>query len=237
MSNELNADRCFAFIGCQINPPPHAHYASQVRPNPTVTISRQTGSGAMDIASRLAVYLQARAPGPRGVWTVFDKNLVEKVLEEHNLPKELAKFMPENRVSAIQDMVEEVLGLHPPSWTLLRQTTETILHLAELGNVILVGRAANVVTRQMKNAFHVRLVAPLEKRVEQVVARGKIGREDALDFIKREDLGRRRYLKDYFKADIDDIMLYDMVVNTGRIPPQEAAQLIGDAIIHWAQTL
>ena len=235
MNIGTNADKCLSFISCHLNPQtqsqqPHA------RPRPAVTISRQTGSGALVIAAELAKLLQARNPVPCQ-WTVFDKNLVERVLEEHNLPKEVAKFMPEDRVSAVQDMMEEVLGLHPASWTLHRQTTETILHLAELGNVIIIGRAANVITRQMKNAFHVRLIAPLEKRVEQFMAAKQMDRKAALEFIQREDLGRKRYLKDHFKTDIDDALQYDLVVNTARLPHGEVAHLIGEAVLHWAETL
>lgn len=228
-------DRCFAYVRSHTAPaaqrhPPHAP------PRPSVTISRQSGSGAMAIANKLADFLQTRDPAPGG-WTVFDKNLVEKVLEEHSLPKEVARFMPEDRVSAIQDMMEELLGLHPASWTLLRETTETILHLATLGNVILVGRGSSVITRQLNNVFHVRLIAPLEKRVEVVMKRSHLTRMAALASIEKEDRGRERYLKRYFKADIDDRLLYDLVINTARIPPDTAAQLIGEVVLRWAKTL
>ncbi|MBI5385463.1 MAG: cytidylate kinase-like family protein [Verrucomicrobia bacterium] len=235
MPTGASLERCFSYIGCQLNPSSHGFHPPAIL-RPTVTLSRQTGSGAMEIAHTLADYLEERRPAPRR-WTVFDRNLVERVLEEHNLPKELARFMPEDRVSAIQDMVEELLGLHPPSWTLLRQTTETILHLAELGNVILVGRAANIITRRLNNVFHVRLVAPLDQRVERVMAHAQLSHAAALDFIKKEDLGRKRYLKDYFKADIEDYELYDLVVNTARLSHPEAVRLIGDAVLHWAETL
>jgi cytidylate kinase len=237
MTTGSSLEKCFSFISCQLNPPvQEARYQPHAQPKPAVTLTRQTGSGAMEIAGRLAEHLQSRDPVPCG-WTVFDKNLVEKVLEEHNLPKQLAQYMPEDRVSAIQDMVEEILGLHPPSWTLIRQTTETILHLAELGNVILVGRAANVITRPLKNVFHVRLIAPLDKRVEQVMAHSPFDRPAAMEFIHKEDLGRKRYLKEYFRQDEDDPLLYDLLVNTGRIPHEEVARLIGDAVLSWAKML
>lgn len=35
-------------------------------------------------------------------------------------------------------MVDELLGLHPSSWTLVEHTTQTIRRLAVMGNVILV---------------------------------------------------------------------------------------------------
>ena len=85
---------------------------------PAITLSRQTGSGARAIAGGTRRFLQSHDTVPCP-WTVFDKSLVEKVLEEHKLPKETARFMPEDRVSAIQDAVEELLGLHPSSRTLV----------------------------------------------------------------------------------------------------------------------
>lgn len=230
-----NAGKCLSFISCQLNPQSKLEYP-HAKPRPAVTISRQTGAGGLAIAGELAEFLQARNPVPCH-WTVFDKNLVEKVLEEHKLPKEVAKYMPEGRVSAIQDAVEEMFGLHPSAWTLVQQTAETVLHLAELGYVILLGRAAHVITRPMKSVFNVRLIAPLEKRVEQVMAHSQMDRKAALEFIQKEDLGRRRYLKDHFHTDIDDNLQYDLVINTARLPHREVAHLIGEAVLHWAETL
>ncbi|MCX6902664.1 MAG: cytidylate kinase-like family protein, partial [Verrucomicrobia bacterium] len=192
------------------------------------------GSGAMEIAQKLSDFLQARIPGSCG-WAVFDKNLVTKMLEDHNLPKQLAEFLPEDRISRIKDMMEEVLGLHPPSDTLIHQISETIVHLAELGHVILVGRAAHVITRQAQNVFHVRLIAPMEKRQAQVMARRQMAPEAALDFIKKEDVARKHYLKAYFRADPDDDLLYDLVINTARFSPEEAATLIGEAVLAWTK--
>ena len=111
-----HSKECYSFIGSQLGPrAPRELPAVKLRPS--ITLSRQTGSGARVIAGKLAAFLQTRDP-VRHPWTVFDKNLVEKVLEEHKLPKEIAKFMPEDHVSAIQDAVEEILGLHPSARTL-----------------------------------------------------------------------------------------------------------------------
>ena len=52
------------------------------QPGPAVTISYQSGSGAHEIAQRLAEALQAAEPKAPVPWTVFDRHLVEKVLED-----------------------------------------------------------------------------------------------------------------------------------------------------------
>ena len=103
MKTGIHADKCLSFVSCQLNPQaklwqPHA------KPPPVVTISRQTGTGAMAVAAELAAFLQASQAKPCH-WTVFDKNLVAQVIEDHKLPKEVARFMSEERVSAIQDAV------------------------------------------------------------------------------------------------------------------------------------
>src|SRR5512134_998166 len=163
MENLVGLDRCSAFINCQLRPADRpGAYTEDARRLPTVTISRQAGCGALVVAEKLAALLQTRSPKGAPPWTVFDRNLMEKVLKDHNLPARLAKFLPEDRMTELQDIMDEVFGLHPPSWTVVHQITETILQLAELGGAILIGRAGNVITAKLPNVFHVRLVAPLE---------------------------------------------------------------------------
>ncbi len=235
MSAGSDLGRCLAYIGCHLTPAAqHGDRQAQAHARPSITLSRQTGSGAMEIARRLAEFLHTEAPGPCG-WAVFDKNLVAKMLEEHDLPQQIAQFLPEDHISRIRDTVEELLGLHPPSETLIRQISETVVHLAGLGHVILVGRATNVITQGMANVFHVRIVAPVEKRVNQVMTVSRQSREAALEFIRKEDAARRRYLKDYFRCDPDDALGYDLVLNTGRFEAQAAAHLIGEAFLAWSR--
>ena len=154
----------FSFINSQSNRGGTAGAEAGVRR--AVTISRQAGCGAVAVAEKLARHLQEHSPASRRAWTVFDRDLMDKVLEDHNLPAHLAKFLPEDRVSQSGRHAGGSVPAYPPSQTVIRQTTETILKLAELGNVILIGRGGNIVTAKLPNVFHVRLVAPLEDRIE-----------------------------------------------------------------------
>jgi hypothetical protein len=175
--------------------------------------------------------LQARSGDDEPHWAVFDRNLVERVLEEHHLPGRLAKFMPESWSSEVADTMDELFGLHPPSWILVRQTAETILQLAKLGNVIIIGRGANIITGRLDSVFHVRLVASLESRIKQIQESDRLDRKAALEFIQREDKGRKRYLRKFYRRDISDPLLYHLVINTDLIGYQTAAQMIGDMVM------
>jgi len=186
------------------------------------------------VGEELAAYLQAHSRKDAPPWTLFDRNLVEKVLEEHNLPERMARFLAEDRISELQDTMDELFGLHPPSWTLVRQTADTILHLVELGRVIIIGRGGGIITRNLDYVFHVRLVGSLERRLDYVQEYYKMEKKEALEFINREDRGRQRYLKKYFDLEIDDPLLYHVVINTDLIPQKLAARMIGDALLDHA---
>jgi len=219
---------CLAFINCQMQPAAAPSLPHNGRPAwRVVTISRQSGAGAHVVAEKLAGFLQATSKCTTRPWAMFDQNLVDAVLEDHRLPGRLAKFMPEDRVSEIEDALDDLFGLHPPTETLIRKTAETILHLAELGNVILIGRGANIITGKMPGVCHLRLIAPLNRRVEYISQLRGIGKKGAMEFIRREDRGRRRYLKKYFGHDIDDPLLYHVVINTDRLGHEGAATMIG----------
>ena len=170
--------------------------------------------------------MQARTPEEEPNWTVFDRNIVAEVLREHHMPERLAQYMPEKWTSDVEDTLDELFGLHPPSWELVRKTAETILHLARIGNVILIGRGANVITWKLEGTLHVRLVRSFEKRVQRIQETDKLGPKEALAFIRREDKGRGYYLKKYYDKDIDDPLLYHLVINTDLISDEGAARVI-----------
>jgi cytidylate kinase len=228
----IGVEHCTSFISSQFQSGGTAGGDAEVGVRRAVTISRQAGCGALAVAEKLARHLQEHSPKHAIPWTVFDRNLMEKVLEDHDLPTRLAQFLPEDRVSYLEDIMADLLQVYPPSQTMIRQTTETILKLASLGNVILIGRGGNVITARLPNVFHVRLVAPLEQRIEHSHESYGMTKTEARKFCRREDRGRERYLKKYFHADINDASLYHLVINTGLVGYDNAAKLIGDAMLN-----
>jgi cytidylate kinase len=159
-------------------------------------------------------------------WAVFDANLAKQVLEDHKLPPNLERFMAEDARLPVEAIVEEVLGLHPSGWTLVQHTTQTILRLAGLGHTILVGRGANIITARLPNVMHVRLVAPLASRIRHSAEFYHLSEAEAARFVREQDQARRRYVRRYFNAEIDDPTLYDVTLNTGRLGFARAAEVI-----------
>ena len=201
---------------------------------PSITISRETGAGAITIAGlvakRLNLHIKDKDHCP---WTVFDQNLVEKVLEDHEMPPTIKRFLGEDApLFNLTSVVEELLNLHPSYWTMVQHTTDTVLRLARLGNVIFVGRGANVITAGFKTAFHVRLVAPLEARIRHIAEQLHLSEEAAADYVSERDRARNHYVKRNFHASVDDPLRYHLIINTGRMSFEDAARLIADAVTH-----
>lgn len=222
-------DRCLSFINSQSAPAPRA--VTPVGLRRAVTISRQAGCGAVHIAEKLAAYLQHHAPPQNAPWTIFDRNLMDQVLADHNLPTYLAKTLPEDRMSALEDMIAEIVGARPTVQKLVLQTTETVLKFADLGGVIIIGRGGNIITAKLPHVLHVRLVAPLDERIERICRDDNKSPAEARKFCLDEEASRARYLKTYFNADINDPLNYHLIVNTSLVGYENTAKLIGDAVL------
>jgi len=196
-----------------------------------VTISRQTGAGGIAIGEKLACYLDTHLPGVCH-WTVFDKNLVDEIIKDHkSLSQNIIPFLQEKAAGEIEDMLEEMLGVHPAESILVSDTNDTILRLARMGRVILVGRGSAHITHKIAGGVHVRLVGSFKKRKDCTKAYFKCNDQEAIDVMDKEDKGRTEYLKQNFDQNIHDPLLYDLVINTDSVSSTEAVSLIGDLVI------
>jgi cytidylate kinase len=86
----------------------------------------------------------------------------------------------------------------------------------------------NLITAKLKHVLRVRLVAPLEQRRRHAEQYYQLNPKDAVDFVQKHDLARRRYVRRYFNADIEDPLGYYLTINTGQVRFAEAARVIAE---------
>jgi len=225
MSESVSFEKYRAYLVSQKDRP------SGARPHqPFVTISRQAGAGAETVARLLADKLNAKSGKDEQPWTVFDKNLITKVLEDQNMPQEIARHVHEDKDTTLKALVGELLGMHPSMWTIFHHTSDTILKLARIGRCIIVGRGGNIITARLKGGLHVRLVAPESVRLAHLKSHLKLEDKAAEKYLHDEDTGRRRYVKTNFDRDIDDPLLYDAVLNTATLGFERTAATLAEMI-------
>lgn len=192
---------------------------------PFVTISRESGTGGSTFANRLAPRLDQEVPGD-SPWTVFDRNLVEAMLQSGHLSPRLARFLPEDKVSEINASIGEFLGLHPNIWSMTQRTNDLMRQLARTGNAILVGRGANCATSGITGGLHLRMVAPPDFRAQHMAHQLGITPEEAVDQNLKTDAARRNYVRSVFETDITRASAYDLIINVGSVPLDQAVELV-----------
>ncbi|MGA7130468.1 MAG: cytidylate kinase-like family protein [Chthoniobacterales bacterium] len=199
---------------------------------PAVTISRQSGAGALIVANLVARQLDLECRGdPPSPWAVFDRNLLTKILEDHDLSKRIEEFMPEDSRFPLSEAFEYLLGLHPPGWTLREYAKETIRKLATRGNVILIGRAGAIITANMRHVLHVRLIASFDFRVQNYAQFQGINAEEAARAVRANDNANHHFVRSYFNTNVGYHSHYDLVINTETNGFEGAAHVICAAVL------
>ncbi len=206
-------DKCNSFVMYHLSEK-QRQKVSTSESKPFITISRQAGAGGSKLAKALRDHFDKNYPLAEARWTVFDRDLVKWSMQDHGLPERFAHYLPEGHVSEISSLIGELVGLHPSIWELNQNVFETLVHLARLGGVILVGRGAHIVTRNFDNGFHIRLVGSLDKRALRMVEMNQISLDQAITLIRREDAAKGKWVRENFAEDINDPENYDISINT-----------------------
>jgi len=197
--------------------------------SPIVTISRQMGAMGEEIAYRAGGILTEMTQG-KDPWVVVDKDLGERVIEDHHLPKRISRFFSGEQTLSIEDHLEGMLGISVPGATMIESMTRTVVQLARIGHVILVGRAAHLITAKFPRAVHVRIIGSFDRRVERIAEGKQCSRDEAATEIRRVDDQRRHFASTYFHSNLDDTEHYDMIFNTDRISVEEGAHIIAQLV-------
>ena len=175
-----------------------------------ITISRQLGSLGDEVAQAIAERLNFR---------VICRDLINQAA--------IRAGAPEVALATIDDL--GLLGLRPS--TLARQNyhiavREMMEEYSKEGNIVIIGRAGQVILKDHPNVLHVKVIAPSTLRAKRIAQAQNISLEAAQSQVEMSDKIRRNYLKRYYKVRWDNPELYDLIVNTARLNPSQAACLI-----------
>src|SRR5216110_2380703 len=198
---------------------------------PVITITRQYASGGSEVARLVA--------GALG-WTVIDNEFVDQVAERAGLPAaEVAQR--EERAPGLLERLARTLAVASPELflataaappveqdeaTIVRVTERVIAEAAAHGRIVLVGRGAQAVLAQRPDALHVYVVAAKPWRMKLAVERLGVNPAEVEKVVEETDRQRDQYVRTYYGRHRQDVVNYDMVLNTEKLGIDGAAALV-----------
>jgi len=180
-----------------------------------ITIEREYGCGAGEIAAQLASHLG---------WKLWDRDLTCEIARVANVDDSAVSMCEERVDSTFQRLVKVFWrGYYERSANLEHQPfgpdrmvevgEQVMKDIADRGNCVIVGRGAPYFLRERGDAFHVFMYAPRAEKLRRLQDLGKTLR-DAEDLVDTVDRERILFVKHYFGADWPTRSLYHLMINT-----------------------
>ena len=115
----------------------------------------------------------------------------------------------------------------------IEATTTVVKDLYRKGDVVIIGRGANILLADTPGVMHVGLMAPLEVRVQTLMLVEHLDRNDAEVYVEELERAREAYFRKFFKVNPNEPTIYHMMLNMDKMQPRAAA----DVIVHAAGAL
>lgn len=202
----------------------------RTRPAPFITISRQPGIELEFLAQQLVETLNAQSPpsGPR--WSEWDRQLIEKVAQQHGIPVEFIERVEQSRHSWIETLFSDLTGM-PDEIVMVHRVRDAVRALAAQGHVVLVGHGSVFMTRDMPGGTHIRLVAPLRHRVATVARGHQISTVEAASRLKQAQRTWTAFLKRFWPIRNLAPETFAATFNTAVLDQNRLVQCIKDLVI------
>jgi hypothetical protein len=187
---------------------------------PILTVSRQRGSRGTLFAERLA---------ERFGHTLLHRDVIDRICESSGYQRRIVESLDGHARSQLQLWVESMLqGDYVDASDYLKALLEVIYSISQLGGVVVVGRGANFILGH-ERGFHIRVVAPLEARLRNLVELEGLAERDALREIEKSDRERTDWVRKACGRSIDDPLGYDLIINQLSISMEAATSLVAAA--------
>jgi cytidylate kinase len=105
-----------------------------------------------------------------------------------------------------------------------------MLEMAARDNVVLAGRSSTIVLSQVPHVLRVRTTASERRRAERLQHELGLTHEAGLNYVRHSDHERAARVKFLYQVDVDDPLLYDLVLNTERLTAEKGAALIRETV-------
>ena len=198
-----------------------------------VTISRHFGAGGHTLGEKLC---------ERFGFQLVDKPVIDELAHKAKVSPSWLTAMEKEASSTLLSMISTFVsgGLFyrqpgSPARREERQKyiafiTQIFTTMANEGGYVIVGRGAQFILKGHPKAVHVLLVADYESRIAFLVGHHNISRSEAVSMIRARQRERAAVASRLFEANIDDLGLYHIVLNTSLMPYEWAVESVCQAV-------
>ena len=181
-----------------------------------VTISREFGSLGSLVAEGAARTLGYHLADKTTIETILkDYGLVQFTREYDSIPGFWERFDAQKR---------EERQNH------INMLNNCICAMAHHGNVVIVGRGGFAVLADLDDVLHVRIQAPSSVRARRLLEAPGIADPGLAELaVRKNDHLQQQFIKTVYGREWDTAKAFDLVINTGKIPPGLAAEMIVQA--------
>jgi cytidylate kinase len=199
-----------------------------------ITIEREFGSGAADIARKLAERLR---------WQLWDQKLTEEIARRLDCDCRAVEELSERKDPLYYRLFRAFLRgsfegtLNAPRLGMvdadcIRQVADQVVTMAaKTGNSVIVGRGSAYFLRDRSDAFHVFVYAPFEAKVWRLRTEGRSEKE-AIELAETVDRDRAAYIKQYFEIEWPARHFFHLMVNSA-IGDEVVVETIVDSVAQF----
>lgn len=192
---------------------------------PVITISREVGCNGVKLAHLLAEKMNKKNPSVK--WRVISKEVFFESARELDMnPDALRKALNQREKFHFEEIIKAFNDKKYKSGpTIAKTTRDVIMHFATDGYCIIVGRAGNIIAKDLKSALHVRLTAPFEYRIKTIMENNGLTHEKAVSFINQVEEERIAFRESVLGEKIHE-ELFDVTLNRGVFSNDSIVELI-----------
>ena len=191
---------------------------------PFITISREFGCQANLLATMLKHELDKSGKS----WQIMNKEIIQDAARELHLDSDLiARIAGSLERNQMDEIIHALSSKYYKSDRKIRQTiASVVLNTAHSGHTIIVGRGGAAITRGMHPSIHVHISAPIEWRLNSLMVRHNLKREETYKQLTETDHKRYKLIRDNLKGTEAIEHLFDLSINCSLVSHEEMVTII-----------
>lgn len=180
---------------------------------PVITISRLTGCDARETAALIVEKLNSIHKTTKWKWV--DKDIIFSIAKELNIDTQrVESYYKGLKLSNLSEMIMAFSGGFVSDLRVKKAIKDVVLSICKEGHIVLVGRGGVSIAHNVRDSLHVRLAAPFEWRVDNVMRKKEMSKDIAQKFVIDTDEKRDDLIRTFMDKKVKNIeSLFDVTLN------------------------